>query len=380
MPKGNNAPDLVMYGKEVTPNHHALAEQWVQFDNFYASGAISFEGHQWLMQGFVSDYVERGLVSAPRGYAWNLSDSLTVSPAGFFWQGGSKPIDVRIYGELSLPLKWDPRTQNAIDINEDQLLSWREYWTLYKEGRWRDAVGHRSGVPAFQNIVQARYPVSSMRIPDQVRADALLEDLAEREKSGKMPNLLLITMTSDHTMGTNPNSPTPKAMVADNDLALGRMVEAISRSRFWPQSLILVVEDDAQDGLDHVDGHRTVALAIGPHVRRGSLDSNHYNQISMIRTIQSIFGIRPRTKYLQSARVMSSVFSSTADARPYKCLPVSIALDTMNPPLKALRGRQLWAAEQSRRMNWDEVDDVPTPMLNRILWWDAKGWDKAYPR
>jgi YVTN family beta-propeller protein len=380
MPKGNNDPNLVMYGRDVSPNHHALAEQFILFDNFYASGAISFEGHQWLMQGFVSDHVERGLISAARGYAWNMSDSLTVSPAGFFWQGGRKPIDVRIYGELSLPLRWDPSTQNAVDINEDQLLYWREYWTMYKENRWRDAVGHRSGVPIFQNIVQARFPPSSLRIPDQLRAESFLEDLAERQKSGNMPNLLLITLTSDHTQGTNPNSPTPKAMVADNDLALGRMVEAISRSRFWPQSLILVVEDDAQDGIDHVDGHRTVALAIGPHIRRGALDSNHYNQISMIRTIQAIFGIQPRTKFLQSARVMSSIFTATPDARPYKCLPTNIALDTMNAPVKALHGRRLWAAEQSRRMNWDEVDDVPTAVLNRILWWDAKGWDKAYPR
>ncbi len=119
-----------------------------------------------------------------------------------------------------------------------------------------------------------RYPHSSTSIPDQIRAEEFLRELGEREKSGEMPNVSVLTLNSDHTNGTQPGSPTPRAMVADNDLALGRIVEGISKSRFWPQSLILVVEDDAQDGFDHVDGHRTVALAIGPHIRRSVVDSN----------------------------------------------------------------------------------------------------------
>jgi YVTN family beta-propeller protein len=380
LPQGNGDPKLAIYGKEVTPNHHALAEQFVLLDNFYASGAISFEGHQWLMQAFVSDYVERALLSAPRGYAWNMADALTVSPAGFFWQGAPRPLDVRLYGELSLPVRWDSRTQNAVDINESELLKWSEYWRLYKENKWRDAVGERSGVPALQKLVNARYPVSSMQIPDQIRAESFLEDLAAREKTGQMPNLLLITMTSDHTQGTSPGSPIPRAMVADNDLALGRMVEGISKSRFWPDSLILAVEDDAQDGFDHVDGHRTVALAIGPRIRRGVVDSNNYNQLSMVRTIQEIFRIPPRTRYLNSARPMSSVFTTATNLAPYKHIVPAIPLDTMNPPLKALSGRQLWAARQCAAMNWNDVDDVPSDILNRILWWDAKGYDADYPR
>ncbi|HWR54360.1 MAG TPA: bifunctional YncE family protein/alkaline phosphatase family protein [Bryobacteraceae bacterium] len=380
MPQGNGEPKLAIYGKEFTPNHHALAEKYVLLDNFYASGAISFEGHQWLMQAFVSDYVERALLSAPRGYAWNMSDALTVSPAGFFWQGAARPIDVRLYGALSLPLRWDPATQNAIDIDEEELLSWSEYWRLYKENKWRPAVGSRSGVPALAHLAARHYPVSSMHIPDQIRAEAFLEELAEREKSGEMPNLLLMTMTSDHTMGTNPASPTPRAMVADNDLALGRMVEGITRSRFWPHSLILVVEDDAQDGLDHVDGHRTVALAIGPHIRRGVVDSNNYNQTSMVRTIQEVFRIPPRTRFLSTARSMNSMFTPEKDLTAYKAIVPAIPLDTMNPPLKALGGRRLQAARQSQAMNWHDVDDVPTHLLNQILWWDAKGYDQEYPK
>ncbi len=378
--KGNSDPKLVFYGREVTPNHHALAERYVLLDNFYTGGAISFDGHQWLMQAFVSDYVERAFAASPRGYAWNMSDALTISPAGFFWQSAPRPLSVRVYGEFCLPARWDPATQSAVDMNESELRSGGEYWRLYKEGKWQTEVGCRSGVPALAPLVSQRYPNNSTSIPDQIRADVYLQELAAFEKSGQMPHLTVLTLSSDHTNGTRPGSRTPRAMVADNDLALGRIVEGISKSRFWPNSLILIVEDDAQDGLDHVDGHRTVALAIGPHVRRNVVDSNHYNHESMVRTIQEIFRIPPRTRYLAAARAMTSIFTPEADTHPYQCLPARISLDEMNPPLKALSGRKLWAARQSLAMDWSEPDDIPQDTLNRILWWDSKGYDRPYPK
>jgi len=378
--KGNADPKLVMYGRSITPNHHALAERYVLLDNFHTGGAISFDGHHWLMQGFVSDYVERAFAASPRGYAWNMADALTVSPAGFFWQGARRPLDLRIYGEFCLPARWDPVKQLAVDVDEKELRSWSEYWRLYKEGNWQTAVGSRSGVPALQRFIDSRYPNSTLAIPDQLRADEFLRELVEFEKSGRLPQLMVMTLNSDHTSGTRPGSPTPRAMVADNDLALGRIIEALSKSRFWPHLVILVVEDDAQDGLDHVDGHRTVALAIGPYIRRSAVDSNHYNHTSMVRTIQEILGIPPRTRALASARAMTSVFTAQADVSPYQCLTPAVALDEMNPPLKALSGRRLWAARQSLAINWAHPDDIPQQVLNRILWWDAKGYDRPYPR
>jgi YVTN family beta-propeller protein len=377
--KGNSDSKLCVYGRDVTPNHHALAERYVLLDNFHTGGAISFDGHQWLMQAFVSDYVERAFAASPRGYAWNMSDALTVSPAGFFWQSGKRPLDVRIYGEFSLPARWDPATQNVVDMNEREELSWVDYWKLYKEGKWQGVVGERSGVPALAKFLSPRYPHNSTSIPDQIRADEYLRELGEREKSGVMPNLSIITLDEDHTNGTRPGSATPRAMVADNDLALGRIVEAISKSRFWPQSLILVVEDDAQDGFDHVDGYRTVALAIGPHIRRGAVDSNFYTHTGMVRTIQDIFEIPPRTRFASNARAMTSIFTPDPDTAPYQCLPARIALDEMNPPLASLNGKKLWAARQSLAMNWSHPDDVPSDVLNRILWWDAKGYQTPYP-
>jgi hypothetical protein len=331
------------------------------------------------MQALVSDYVERAFAASPRGYAWNMSDALTVSPAGFFWQSSPKPLDVRIYGEFQLAARWDPATRQAEDIDEAQLLSWSEYWQLYKQGKWQDAVGARSGVPALAPYSSPRYPFSSLIIPDQIRAEEFLRELGEREKSGQMPHLSILTLNSDHTNGTRPTVPRPRSMVADNDLALGRIVEGISRSRFWPKSLILVVEDDAQDGVDHVDGHRTVALAIGPYIRRNAVDSNNYNHTSMIRTIQEIYHIPPRTRFLKAARAMTSVFTAEADLRPYEHLVPKVALDEMNPPLRALSGRRLWAAKQSMAMNFKHVDDAPQDTLNHILWWDAKGYDTPYP-
>ncbi len=380
MGKGNGEPKLCLYGKKVTPNHHALADQYVLLDNFHTGGAISFDGHQWLMQAFVSDYVERAFGAAPRGYAWNMSDAMVVPPTGFFWQSAQRPLDVRIYGEFSLPARWDPEKQIVVDMNEGQTLAWGDYWRMYKEGTWRKVVASRCGVPALAKYIDPKYPFSSTFIPDQLRADEFLRELAEFEKAGRIAQLNIIHLNTDHTNGTRPGSPKPASMVAENDLALGRIVEGISKSRFWPKSLIFVVEDDAQDGLDHVDGHRTVALAIGPYIRRNAVDSNHYNHSSMVRTIQEILRIPPRTRALASARVMSSVFTPQVEMKPYQCLPAEIALDDMNPPLKALAGRPLIAARQSLAMNWNEPDDIPQDTLNRILWWDAKGYNTPYPK
>jgi hypothetical protein len=234
-------------------------------------------------------------------------------------------------------------------------------------------------VPALEPLLVKHYPVNSMRVPDQIRAEAFLDELAAWEKAGRAPELAIVGMVADHTMGTNPAGPTPAAMVADNDLALGRMIEGLTKSKFWAESLVLIVEDDAQDGIDHVDGHRTVALAVGPHIKRGAVDSNFYTQLSMVRTIQDVFRIEPRTRFLAASRAMNTVFTTEKDLSPYKALEPKVALDTMNPPLKALNGRQLAAARLSARINWNEVDDVPTAELNRILWWDRKGWKTPYP-
>lgn len=377
--RGNSDPKLSMYPRAVSPNHHALAEKYVLLDNFFTAGAISFDGHQWLMQAFVSDYVERAFAASPRGYAWNMADSLVVAPTGFFWQSAVKPLNVRIFGEFQLPAHWDAATQSAVDMNETGVKTWGEYLEAYKAGTWQSLVGSHSGVPALQPYCSQKYPWSNTSIPDQLRAEEFLGEFADQERTNTVPNLTILTLNSDHTNGTRPGSATPKAMVADNDLALGRIVEGISKSKAWANSLILVVEDDAQDGVDHVDGHRTLALAIGPFIRRNVVDSNNYNQVSLIRTIQEIYKIPARTRYLAAARPMTSMFTAEKDLSPYQHIVPTQPIDEYNPPLKALAGRRLWAAQQSARMNFRDLDDAPQDTLNHILWWDAKGYDQPYP-
>jgi YVTN family beta-propeller protein len=380
IPRGNGDPKLVMYGRDVTPNHHALAEQYVLLDNFYVGGSVSFDGHHWLMQGYVSDYVERVLGSSPRGYSVDMYDAMAISPAGFFWQGGPRQPKVRIYGEICLQEKFDLLTQSATDMGERGLLGWTEYWHLYQAGQWQGVVGSRAAVPTLQSIIDPRYPHGPLHIPDQIRAAEFLRELAIFDKNGDLPDLCIIKLNNDHTAGTRPGFPTPRAMVADNDLALGRIVDAISKTRYWPESLIFAVEDDAQDGVDHVDGHRTVALAVGPMVRRNAVDSNNYTQLSMLRTIQDILGVAPQTSHLRRSRPMTSIFAKQPDLSPYNVLTPKVHLDQMNPPLDGLSGNKLWAARQSLEMDWSDVDEAPADVLNQILWWDSKGYDAAYPK
>jgi hypothetical protein len=182
----------------------------------------------------------------------------------------------------------------------------------------------------------------------------------------------------DHTEGTSPGFPTPRAAVADNDLALGRIVEAISRSRYWNESAIFVTEDDSQDGLDHVDGHRTVGLAISPYTRHGIVDSNFHTIINMYRTIEQILGLPPRNQFDLAAEPMFTTFSSKADLTPYTALPNRIRLDEMNPPLAGLRGLQRELAEFSLTIDSSEPDSAPADTLNRAIWHSVKGFDTPY--
>jgi hypothetical protein len=223
------------------------------------------------------------------------------------------------------------------------------------------------------------FPGFTGRVPEQVRADIFLKELREFEKNGKFPNLVMMLLPIDHTVGTSPNNPTPRAAVADNDLGLGRIVEAISKSRFWKDTVIFVVEDDAQGGTDHVDGHRTVAFCISPYTRRGAVDSTLYNQTSIVRTIETILGLPPMNQFDLTATPMFNCFGAEKDFSPYVALPNKIPLDELNPPMKALRGKALYFAQQSLKQNFNVPDAADEDMLNRIIWHSVKGYDARFP-
>ena len=212
------------------------------------------------------------------------------------------------------------------------------------------------------------------------RAQIFIADVKKWEGEGRMPNLVLLQLPSDHTNGSAPGTHTPKAMVADNDLALGQIVEALSKSPFWKKMAIFVVEDDAQNGVDHVDGHRTTALAISPYIRRGSVDSTFYAHQSMLKTIELILGLPTLSLFDLIANDMRASFTNEPDFTPYSVVQPKQSLYELNPQLGSLRGQLRRDALDSLRMRFDTPDAAPTERLNRIVWRQVKGVKSPYPR
>src|SRR5262245_38979307 len=200
------------------------------------------------------------------------------------------------------------------------------------------------------------------------------------ERENSKPNLTLMTPSSDHTSGTNPGQSTPQAMVADNDLALGQIVDALSHSKFWSKMAIFVVEDDAQNGVDHVDGHRTVALAVSPYTRRGHVDSTFYAHQSILKTMELMLGLPTLSLFDLIANDMRASFTDRANLEPYTAIRPNQSLFETNPALTSLRGQARLDALASMRMRFDVPDAAPTEKLNRIVWRNVKGAQSPYPR
>jgi hypothetical protein len=231
----------------------------------------------------------------------------------------------------------------------------------------------------LRDVYSPLVAAADSQVPDVVRARNFLQEFNTFDKNNNLPQLCILLLYNDHTAGTSPGYPTPRAQVADNDLALGQVVDAISHSRFWPQSAIFVTEDDAQDGADHVDGHRSVGLVISPYTRRHVVDSNFYTIINMVRTLEQIIGLPPMNQFDQAADPMFSVFSAKPDPTPYTALKNQIPLNEMNPQISALKGLRRQMAIASTKMNFSEPDRAPEDLLNHVIWWSVKGYDKAYP-
>jgi len=366
--RGNGDPSLVMFGESVTPNQRKLAREFVLLDNFYATGGNSADGHQWLTQANEVAYcLWPGY--AGRSYPFDGSDPLAYSSSGFLWDYAlARGKSVRIYGEYAGIM----RNPTALD-RPGLLKRWKNGDDLTTQ--W----SVRAPIEPMNKILAAQYPTYTNAIPDVVRAQIFLKDVAAWERDGKMPNLTLVQLPSDHTYGTSPGTSTPKAMVADNDLALGQIVERLTKSKFWPKMAIFVVEDDAQNGVDHVDGHRTVALAISPYTRRGSIDSTFYSHQSMLKTIELILGLPTMSLFDLIAHDMRASFADTPDLAGYTAVTPAQDLFELNPPAQALRGEQKKAALASAKFKWDVPDAAPSARLNRILWHDTRGWRTPFP-
>ncbi|AEE14492.1 40-residue YVTN family beta-propeller repeat protein [Thermodesulfobium narugense DSM 14796] len=389
--EGNGDPKLVLFGEKVTPNQHALAKDFVLFDNFYCSGSVSADGHQFTDQGLDPDYVERQFGDFPRSYPNEGGDSLAYLSSGFIWEDAvNHGKSVANFGEY---VKYF-RTPTGAGV--EPLGSWQEW---YKDsqilegkisGQLHIPIGRFqsvSDVVSNDKLLVRDYPPFCLNIPDQYRVDIFLRQFDLYLKNNDLPNLIIMSLPNDHTGGTKPGLPTPEAMVADNDLALGRIVDAISHSKYWKDSIIFVVEDDAQNGVDHVDGHRTIALIIGPYVKRNYVDHTKYTQIDMLRTIEQILGLPPMNQMDSAATPMYDAFTDKPDFTPYDVLPNKVPLDEMNPDLKSLnvsssKVQYLWALASKDMFSGSTIDDEDKQsvnLLNRDIWYSVKGFDSPYP-
>jgi hypothetical protein len=302
-------------------------------------------------------------------------DALAYAPSGFIWDNALKHgKSVRNYGEFMGPsVRW----RDAEKKGEPDFTACYNAW---KKGSDEVVFGCWPSVESLRAVSPADYVGWNMSVPDQFRADFILRELSEFEKKNEYPQLTIICLPQDHTSGTDPGCPTPAACVADNDLAFGRIVEGLSRSKFWPEMAVFAIEDDPQAGWDHVSGYRTIAFCAGPHVKRGEVISTQYNTSSILRTMEQILGLPPMNQFDASAEPMTDCFRDTPDLQPFTSVPSKIALNEMNPEPQAIEDPALRKdALVSATLNFREVDRAPEDVLNRILWRAMRGSAAPYP-
>ena len=347
MPAGNGDPALCIFPANVTPNEHALASEFVLLDNFYAESEVSADGHEWSLGAYATDFVEKnwplnygGKDYGKIGYPAECTFPQIAPPtAGYLWdQCARAGISYRSFGEF-------------IARRDDKLVAKAE---------------------ALRDHYDTEYEPFNMSVSDQKRADRFISEFQRLEAAGELPRFIVVHLPCDHTVGTSVGKRTPTAMVADNDLALGRIVEAVSRSKVWPQTAIFVVEDDAQNGSDHVDAHRTTAFVISPYVRRGTVDSSLYSTTSLLRTMELILGLPPMSQFDAAARPMYASFGPKADLRPYKCRSAGVDLEATNAAVA-------WGAEQSDRFDFSTQDAADDLAFNDIIWRSVRGADSPMP-
>jgi hypothetical protein len=370
---GNGDSAYCYFPEEVTPNHHALAREFVLFDNFYHDAEVSADGHFWSDGAYATDYVEKFWPSSYSGQGSPRleyhDDSIAYPSSGFLWDlCDLKGITYRSYGEFARV--WIPTGDEkypSLETLKTQQLSWSG--EDYKRGMkirpaTRSLEGHYNTEYAGSDYIQG--------MSDGTRFNIWVKEFNQFIREGEMPRFTVLSLPGDHTLGTRPGAQTPNAMMAENDLVLGKMVEEISNSPFWNQTAIFIIEDDPQNGPDHVDCHRTVALVISPFTKRGVVDHTMYSSSSMLRTMEEILGLPPLTQYDASATPMWNAFKLNPDFTPYHALKNRVPLDELN-------SKTAYGAQKSLELTLDKADTAPDDEFNRILWKAIKGEDKPFP-
>jgi YVTN family beta-propeller protein len=369
MKEGDGDPSLCLFGEEVTPNQHKLAREFALFDNFYCSSTLSATGHQWVNEAYVVDYLTKAFGAFVRSYPCDGDDPLAFASSGFLWDNAlAHQRTFRNFGEFT---QSSYRPKNA---------SWTDLYNDFRNGTSKVKIAVEPTVKPLAPYTHPSYPGFPLMTPDVYRARVFIEELKAYGRKGEMPNLVYIYLPCDHTVGTRPGFPTPRAMVADNDLALGRVVEAITKSRFWKETCIFVVEDDPQFGFDHVDGHRSVAQVISPYTRRKFVDHTNYNQTGMVKTIELILGLPPMNQLDLAASPLRNCFQATANMTTFASVPNRVPLDEMNRPVGQLQGKALYWAKKSQELDLDEADDADEDTFNRILWHSVHGYETPFPK
>ncbi len=366
LPKGNGDPRLCIFGREITPNHHALADQFVLLDNYYCNGVISADGHQWATQGLVSAYQEKGFGGFARSYDFG-TDALCYASSNFLWDSALLAgRSFRNYGEFDFP-----------DIVPAK-ATWGDAWKDQLNGTSNVTFKQKILIDTLKKYTSPIFPGWEMKFSDQYRVDQFLKEFRAAEKTGQWENLVIIYLPQDHTSGTKATAPSPRAHLADNDLALGRLIEAISKSRFWDKTCIFVNEDDPQDGFDHVDGHRSLCLVASPYTKRGQVVSKFYNQTSVLHTMERMLGLPTMNQQVAQAPTMEDCFIEKPDLAPFITVPVTIALDEPNKKPAAMTPTQRALAIKGEKMDLSEPDLINDDVFNRILWHAARG-EEPYP-
>jgi len=348
MKKGNGDPRLTIFGQKITPNHHALADQFVLFDNLYCDGEVSVDGHSWSNSAIATDYNEKMWPAQYGGHSKTTKSAAYVPAAGHLWDlAAKKGLTYRSYGE---------------------------YASRSSDGTTMDAA---PGVGGLLNHVSPKYKLPGMRDTDNVKVffeelDAYEKNFTSPDPNKRLPNFVVMSMPEDHTAGTRPGGYTPRAMVANADWAVGQLVERITKSPYWPETAIFIIEDDAQNGPDHVDARRTVGLVVSPYTKRTFVDSTLYSTSAMLRTIELLLGLPPMTQYDAAAMPMYNAFGLKQDLAPYTALPPQHDVNEKNL-------QTAWGARESLAMNLDEVDQAPMFALNEIIWKSVRGADSEMP-
>ena len=337
--EGNGDPDLVLFGEKYTPNQHKLVNEFVLLDNFYVDGEVSADGHSWTMSAQANDYLEKTWVSSygGRGGTYDSEGKRAIASPddGFFWDYCQRAgVSYRSYGEFV----------------DDK----------------------KANIPTLEGHFCPDYPGFDMGIRDTVRFNLWKKEFDSLVAINQVPRFNSIRFGNDHTEGARVGKPTVFAHVADNDLAVGLFVEHLSQSKIWNESAVFIVEDDAQNGSDHVDAHRTTAYLAGPFVKRGYADHTMYSTSSMLRTMELILGLPPMSQYDAAAEPMWRCFTNQADVTPFTSVPNQVNLNDVNVKMS-------WAARQSEKIDLTKEDRVPDLLFSQIIWKAVKGEDSDMP-